>query len=235
LGYIPDGGQVMIGIKRILCPIDFSEFSRHALDYAVATARWYESQVFALHVFTTWPVVDVVPLLPTQGIQRLALSDVDRDALTEQLRRFVATNATTEGDIEALVVEAPDVYREILAQADVVKADLIVIGSHGRSGFERLLLGSITEKVLRKATCPVMVVPRRAGDLSPSGAHFTRILCPVDFSKSSLTALKFSLSLAEEADAHLTALHVVQIPAGLYEPTAGFDIQGSARRPRPHP
>ncbi len=112
-----------------------------------------------------------------------------------------------------------------LAQADIQKSDLIVIGSHGRSGFERLLLGSITEKVLRKATCPVMVVPPCAGDAAPSGAvHFSRILCPVDFSGSSLTALTYATSLAEEADAHLTALHVVEIPAGLYEASATFDV-----------
>jgi nucleotide-binding universal stress UspA family protein len=117
------------------------------------------------------------------------------------------------------------VHREILAQADVQKADLVVIGSHGRSGFERLLLGSITEKVLRKATCPVMVVPRRAGDASsPGAAHFGQIVCPVDFSDSSLTALTYAISLAEEADAHLTVLHVVEIPAGLYEASAVFDV-----------
>ena len=106
----------------------------------------YESQVFALHAFTTWPVVDVVPLLPSERIQRLALNDVDRDALTEQLRRFVATNAPTEGDIEALVVEAPDAYREILAQADVMKADLIVIGAMA----DRVLSGYYSDRLRRK-------------------------------------------------------------------------------------
>ena len=217
----------MIEIKRILCPVDFSEFSRHALDYAIAMANWYESRVSVLHVFSQWPVVDVIPSLRTSGMPPIALREVDRQALTEQLQNFIGRDAALEKVIDPLLVEAPDVHREILAQADVQKADLVVIGSHGRSGFERLLLGSITEKVLRKATCPVMVVPRRVGDRAPSGAaRFSRILCPVDFSESSLTALTHAISLAEEADARLTVLHVVEIPAGLYEASAALDIDG---------
>jgi nucleotide-binding universal stress UspA family protein len=112
------------------------------------------------------------------------------------------------------------VHREILAQADALHADLIVIGSHGRSGFEHVLLGSITEKVLRKAQCPVMVVPRR---VEAGPGRFTRILCPMDFSCSSIAALTAAADLARADGAELTALHVIEIPAGLYE-TPGFDI-----------
>jgi nucleotide-binding universal stress UspA family protein len=129
--------------------------------------------------------------------------------------------------IGVVLQEAPDVHREILAQADALKADLIVVGSHGRSGFERLLLGSITEKVLRKATCPVMVVPRRVDEAALSRAvHVSRIFCPVDFSDSSIAALTFAISLAEEADAVLTVLHVVEMPQGLFESSmsAGFNV-----------
>jgi nucleotide-binding universal stress UspA family protein len=129
--------------------------------------------------------------------------------------------------IGLVLQEAPDVHREILAQADALKADLIVVGSHGRSGFERLLLGSITEKVLRKATCPVMVVPPRVDEAALSRAvHVSRMLCPVDFSDSSIAALTFAISLAEEADACLTVLHVVEMLPGLHEPpmSAGFNV-----------
>jgi nucleotide-binding universal stress UspA family protein len=100
--------------------------------------------------------------------------------------------------------------KSILERAASLPADLIVMGTHGASGFERLMLGSVTEKVLRKATCPVLVVPRGAD--APSGAPtlFTRILCAVDFSPCSHRALSYALSLAEEAGGELTLLHVIE-------------------------
>jgi nucleotide-binding universal stress UspA family protein len=89
-------------------------------------------------------------------------------------------------------------------------ADLLVIGTHGRTGFDRLVLGSVTEKVLRKAACPVLSVPRRAPDaVRAAPVVFKQILCPIDFSDSSMHALNYAMSLAQEADAHLTVLHVM--------------------------
>jgi nucleotide-binding universal stress UspA family protein len=115
--------------------------------------------------------------------------------------------------VDLRIREAPNVHEEILAQLGATHADLLVIGTHGRSGFQRLFLGSVTEKVIRKATCPTLVVPPRAPDV-PSGSpiQFRRILCAVDFSDSSLEALAYAINIAEEADAKLTALHVVEVP-----------------------
>jgi nucleotide-binding universal stress UspA family protein len=84
------------------------------------------------------------------------------------------------------------------------------MGTHGRHGFERLLLGSVTEKVLRRAPCPVLTVPPAISGAHPSGPPYKRILCPVDFSTSSDDALRHALSLAEEAKARLTVLHVLE-------------------------
>jgi nucleotide-binding universal stress UspA family protein len=109
---------------------------------------------------------------------------------------------------------------EILDASREMAPDLLVIGTHGRSGFQRLVLGSVTEKVLRRASCPVLSVPPRAAD-SPSPIAYKRILCPVDFSESSLAALKFATSLAAEAQARLTVLHVVDY--GLYDWPDVFD------------
>jgi nucleotide-binding universal stress UspA family protein len=89
-------------------------------------------------------------------------------------------------------------------------ADLLTIGTHGRSGFDRFVLGSVAEKVLRKASCPVLTVPRQAPDAVPvAPVVFKRILCPIDFSDSSMHALNYAMSLAQEADASLTVLHVM--------------------------
>jgi nucleotide-binding universal stress UspA family protein len=213
----------MTRVKRILCPIDFSEFSRQALDSAVGLARWHKAKVIALHVFARWPAVDVIPSLQTHPSRPVSLKDVDREALLRYLQAFVKDRPTLDVEIETIVQEAMDVHREILAQAVALKADLIVVGSHGRSGFERFLLGSITEKVLRKAECPVMVVPPSGDAAAGARGPVGRILCPVDFSSSAIAALNYAMLLARDADAKLTALHVLEIPAALYE-TPGFDV-----------
>jgi nucleotide-binding universal stress UspA family protein len=134
---------------------------------------------------------------------------VDREQLLADTKAFAETERAPGVTIDTVVREG-NTAGEILDQAATMKADLLVIGTHGRSGFERLLLGSVAEKVLRKATCPVMTVPKALPDAVPAGpVVYKRILCPVDFSDSSLHALEYALSMAQEADGQLTVLHVV--------------------------
>ncbi len=219
----------MTHTQCILCPVDFSEFSRHALDGAVRLARGTHARVVALHVFANWPAVDVVPSLANNTLPKISLKDVDREALRRLLREFIAPYAKEPVTIEPLVAESPAVHREILAQAEAIRADLIVMGSHGRSGFERLLLGSITEKVLRAARCPVMVVPARVTRVAQiSERPFSRILCPVDFSCDALAALSRACKLARQAEASVTVLNVIDVPAALYE-MPGVDIDAFRR------
>jgi nucleotide-binding universal stress UspA family protein len=99
----------------------------------------------------------------------------------------------------------------ILEMAARIPSDLIVLGSHGHSGFEHLVLGSVTEKVLRKAPCPVLTVPPGVGE-APRNAQdiFRRILCAIDFSDASLKGLEYALSLAKEASAELLLLYVIE-------------------------
>lgn len=198
----------MIAIRRILCPIDFSDHSRDALRHAMALARWYESSVTVLYVFSPAPVTSFGP--GPVVFEPIVLTEVDQDQLRTDTRAFAEANGAEGVPVEA-VVRQGYAAGEILAQATTMPADLIVIGSHGRSGFERLLLGSVAEQVLRKANCPVMTVPKRLTEGVPAGpVLYKRLLCPVDFSDSSLKALKYALSLAQEADGHLTVLHVVE-------------------------
>ena len=200
----------MIEIRRVLCPIDFSECSRHAVHHALALARWYGSSLTVLHV---------VANLPTMDVPGVPLTDVQRDRLAEEMRYFVGPTPP-DVPVSLLVRESSDVRREILAAAHTLMSDLLVIGSHGRSGVERLLLGSVTEKVVRKSPCPVMVVPPRAQNAAGAGLIHggrPRILCAVDFSDASVGALEYAMSLAEEADADLSLLHVVEVPPELLE------------------
>jgi nucleotide-binding universal stress UspA family protein len=197
----------MIEIRNILCPIDFSDYSRRALDHAIAIARWYKSTVTVLHVFSPAPVAAFGP--GPVVFEPIVLTPVDRDQLLADTKAFAETESAPGVVIEAVIREG-NMAGEILELATSMKADLLVIGTHGRSGFERFVLGSVTEKVLRKASCPVMTVPRRLPDAVPAGpVLYKRILCPVDFSESSLHALKYATSMAQEADGRLTVLHVV--------------------------
>lgn len=195
----------MIDIRKILCPVDFSEHSRRAFEHAVAIARWYGSTITALHVSSAAPVAAYAPGSPV--LESTLLTPADRERLAAEVARF-ADAANAPGVPVEIAIAEGSVSREILAHA--VHADLLVIGTHGRSGFDRLVLGSVTEKVLRKAECPVLTVPRGAPDADPAApVAFKRILCPVDFSATSGRALDYALSLAQEADACLTVLHVM--------------------------
>lgn len=197
-------GRKMIEIDRILCPIDFSDSSRHALSHAAALARWYESQLVVLHVSEVFMVPAVLPGNPAPVIGPY----ISRDAIVGGLEEFTAPLKASGVPFE-IEIEEGTVAHTIVDSAARRSADLLVMGTHGRGGFEHLILGSVTEKVLRKAPCPLLVVPPATAEAAPN-VHFQRILCPVDFGPSAMKALKYALSLAQEADATLTLLHVLE-------------------------
>jgi nucleotide-binding universal stress UspA family protein len=205
----------MIEITRVLCPVDFSEGSRRALRYAAATARWYGAQLTVLHVIPFGPPVDIIPVLALESSQRIWLPDEDRRQLTEGADRFVRDAVGAGLHFDLAVHDAAQVHHEIAAQAEALHADLLVLGSHGRSGAERLFLGSVTEKVLRTVRAPVMIVPAHADAAVPPGdVGFDSILCAVDFSHGSVTALTYAMSFAQEADARLTVVNVIDLHGG---------------------
>jgi nucleotide-binding universal stress UspA family protein len=196
----------MVEVKRILCPVDFSPASAHSLKYAVALARWYHAPITVLHVADARPDVPMEPsfgILP-RGAAVLAPAETDR--LLAAIRTFVDAGAHGDVSLEPMV-RSGLATREILEVADELSADLIVVGTHGHSGFDRLVMGSVTEKILRKARCGVLsVAPHGMSGAEPLTVE--RILCPVAFSEPSMKALQCAVSLAEEADARLTVLHV---------------------------
>ncbi len=206
----------MTHIARILCPIDFSDPSRHALDYAGAIAGWYGAAMTVMHVHqVSLPSFAVGPVVAPQALLPVVLTDEDRDAVLRAIDAFVAEDRAAGREIEGVVEEAVNVPAAIVAKAGSLPADMIAIGTHGRTGFDRLVLGSVTEKVLRTAPCPVLSVPPRgdgAGTLAASG--LTRVVCPVDFSKASDRPLRYAASLAQQAGARLTVVHVVELVPG---------------------
>ncbi len=213
----------MITIERILCPIDFSEFSQHALDHAAAIARWYDATITVLHVVAVTPPSGAVrgPLFPP-----VVLAPEDLEQFRVATEEFARAET---GDVRIVAVARDgNPAAEIVRMAESMPANLIVLGTHGRSGFERLVLGSVTERILRKAVCPVLTVPRRAPDVVPAGPIlYKRILCAVDFAPTSMRALKYAVALAQEADARLTVVHVLE--PGIFEP---IPMSGAELPPR---
>lgn len=198
----------MIEIRRILCPIDFSDHSRRALDHAVAIATWFESTVTVLNVYPVVPAAS-----NALGAASLTVSlptPQDREALLASMRGFTAA---IESDVPfRFEIAEGNPASEIVERASAIPSDVIVMGTHGRSGLEHLVLGSVTEKVIRKARCPVLTVPRGMTDAVPAPpVRFKRILCATDFSEASIRALDYAMTLAQEADAHVTVMHVVEV------------------------
>jgi len=200
----------MADIRRILCPTDFSEFSDIAFRYALSIAQHYRSKLFVEHVVESWqhPEAAFVPAHYYVEFRSHLLRKGQ-----EELHRFVKNHANNEIRPEPVVDEgiAAD---SILALAEAQEVDLIVMGTHGRRGFDRLMVGSVTERVLRKASCPVLAVHKPSHDfLSSRGqdpAHLNRILFCTDFSENSRRALSYALSLTAEYNAELTLLHVLK-------------------------
>jgi len=199
-------------IERILCPIDFSEFSVPAYDYALSLARHYQAGLFVQHVVELWkyPSADYASAEQFGEFCRKLLSDGSK-----QLEEFVKTHARSEVQPQCVVQQgglAPDF---ILAFAEKHKIDLIVMGTHGRRGFDRWALGSVTERVLRKARRPVLAVHRPAHCVAtsekPAGPiPLRRILCCIDFSNCSARALEYAVSAVKEYNAELIVLHVIE-------------------------
>jgi nucleotide-binding universal stress UspA family protein len=195
----------MITVRRILCPIDFSEFADRALRHATRIAGWYEAEIHALHVVPVMTEGWAIPMAVGASAAGPSIPAGLREALDVRLAPARAAHLPLHTD-----VREGGAAREILAYAGEADVDLIVMGSHGRSGFQRLLLGSVTDAVLRKATCPVLTVCHAGEPSAPEGPPFRRIVCAVDFQPASEHALRFALSLAEDGDAEITLLHVVE-------------------------
>jgi len=189
--------------KHILCPIDLSEASAHAVEQAIAFAHWTRATVTVLYVYE--PLYTPIPGLPSSDYD---ITDEERERTRVRAARFMSELVQDGASNLEIAVGHP--ARVIVQDAMDLPADLIVMGTHGASGFERLILGSVTEMVLRHAPCPVLTVPLRAH--ATSHMPLRRILCAIDFSDWSLAAVDIAASLAEQAGAALDLLHVIEWP-----------------------
>ena len=191
-------------LGRILCPLDLSKTSDHVVQHAVQFGRWYRAPITALHICNpiVIPSTDFTVVgAPTVPI----LTDDDINEIRQKVQTLFDSAGSSPLDV---IVESGHPAKRIVEIAAALPAGLIVMGTHGATGFQHLILGSVAEKVLRQATCPVLTVPPRV-HTTPS-LPFTRILCPVDFSESARAALEFAVSLSQESSASLTILYVLE-------------------------
>ena len=200
-------------IKQILCPIDFSEFSLSAYRHSLSLAEHYQAKLVAQHIVELWryPAGDFAA---SAGVYE-EYSQALRESGKKQLQEFVENHTHDEIQPER-VVQIGVAADSILSFAQLQNADVIVMGTHGRRGFDRLMLGSVTDRVMRRAPCPVLAVSKPSHDSVAAGKerghvhHLSRILFCADFSENSERALKYAISVAAEYNAELTLLHVLE-------------------------
>ena len=203
----------MLEIKLILCPIDFSEFSVRAYRHALSLAEHYRAKLVVQHIVELWRYPSV-GFVANAGLYE-EFCQVRREDGKEQLEELVKKYTPDEIQPE-LAVDlgmAPD---SILSFAQARKADLIVMGTHGRRGYDRLMLGSVTDRVMRRAPCPVLAVCKPPRDSMAAEEerghvhHLNRILFCTDFSENAERALNYAISVTAEYEAELTLLHVLE-------------------------
>jgi nucleotide-binding universal stress UspA family protein len=196
----------MIPPRVILAPVDFSEPSRTSLQFAVALARHTGAALHVLHAQD--------PLL-AEGARHAGF-DLSRDT-EEELGRFVADASPLSGAAPYSHVATGPAVDVIVQTAQHLDADLIVVGSHGISGAERLVFGSTTEGLLRRAPTSVLVTPVRSGSSTstvPDVSSMGPVVAALDFSAPAVAAAKAACKLAAALNTTVEVVHVVpEVPA----------------------
>ena len=181
----------MSKLRRVLAAVDFSEPARAAFDHALSLSRLHDAELIVVHA------------VPTD--RQFNWHARERIALIAALRHA----AQTAGVRFTVSVQHGDPAGVILLHATSRRADLIVLGSSTRSGFDRFRFGSVAETIAREATQPVLVVPAAAGGITDSTTSFKNILVAVDFGEGSSAAVERALSMAN-GESRVTVVHVVR-------------------------
>lgn len=183
-------------LQRILVPVDFSDPSEQALQYASIFAMHLGAKITLLHVLESGPLIDEI-------------SEIDTTATSRRAAERLSLLASRYGEpnlFDKMEVRGGSPSQQIGLAASEFGSDLIVIATHGYTGLEYMLLGGIAERVVRHAPCPVLVARKKETGMSEP----RKILVPVDFSPASLDGLRYALGLARPFGARLTVLHVVE-------------------------
>jgi nucleotide-binding universal stress UspA family protein len=192
----PEPGRM----RRILCTIDFSEASVAAVAEAVILARACRGEITVLFVLPYGAPSRADGRDVPEGISSAVAEDVE--TLLEPAR---------EAGIPVRVcLKAGRPAHEILETVRRTTPDVIVMGTHGRGGFKRLALGSVTDEVLRSAACPVLTIRHRPQEAEHAAARGDAVVCAIGLSASSPRTVAHACEVARARGAHLTLLHVLE-------------------------
>jgi len=197
-----------VQFKHIICTTDFSDLANRAIPFAVSLAKEFGAKLYFCHVIG----------LPSSAVYGEILLDP-----TEQQDKAVRYAQEQLGSLidpqpvewEALIATG-HTADEISRLAEVKSADLVIVATHGRSGFKRFLLGSVTERLMRTLPCPLLIIPDpapSAPNVADQPLRFQRILIGCDFSADADLALHYGFSLAQEFQSELNLIHVIEKPA----------------------
>jgi nucleotide-binding universal stress UspA family protein len=205
----------MIKLANILCPVDFFPASERAFDYAVALAANYDADLHLLHVVSA-----IVPSTYEFQLNTAEILQQLKGGAEERLRALAGTaqdrgvrvhSDTRTGDID-----------ETLEQAvEDSGADIVIMGTHGRRGFERWFLGSVTERMLRRCPVPILALSH-TGSAIRIPPNVGKVLVTTDFSEGTNLAMEFAFAIAQEAPAEVTLLHIMQQPPESADPLEGI-------------
>jgi nucleotide-binding universal stress UspA family protein len=193
-------------IKRILVPIDFTEPSKKALGYGLSLAIELNATLTLVHVAGY-----SIPLAYAYPDETHEMTKMEMDEVKQRLRELIHSDFR-ESVNTRFVLKAGNVEDEVLGATAEEKADLVVMGTHGRRRFERWLLGSVTEHLLRKSKVPILTVSHLDSDHEidePRPIPLKRLLFATDLSDSPGRAMEMALNLTREFSAELTVLHVL--------------------------
>jgi nucleotide-binding universal stress UspA family protein len=202
-------------IAKILCALTLSDISRRTFEHALAIGRCCGASIIVLHVFAGW--------LPPRSLGTypgwLRHVPAARAQIDEELEDLLQPAADV-GVRVTLTLREGDAAREILNAADVLDVDLIVLGAPEPRRGDRFVRDSIPGIIVRTAMCPVLVTARQDAT-TPSLTRYRSIVHPTDFSGDARAALDYAILIAAEAEASLTAVHVIETNTGHLEPGHG--------------
>ena len=188
--------------KSILCATDFSEVATKALRYAACIARTHCAKLHIVHVLPA----EAPPQIPMEPLP----ASLDRGYVeAEANMQALGTGKFLLGLPHEDIVERGPIQEVI---ADLIRRnniDLLVLGTHGRGGLNKFLLGSVAEELFRIATCPVLTVGAKVPVPREDGLAIRKVLFPTDFEQSSLAALPYAISIANKNGGDLILLHIV--------------------------
>ena len=207
-----------ISLKNILLATDFSEASEAAVPYAAAISSRYGSELHVAHIVS--PASYLIPSTPGRPVTLDALHDAVCADAHQRMETLASHLKTVPHQIYVREGEVWEGLAEIIRTREI---DLLIVGTHGRTGVEKLVLGSKAEEILRQAPCPVLAVGAKVSgraklppiqdegkDLAPAEISVRQMVYATDFSSESLAAAPFATSLAQEFQAKITLLHVIE-------------------------